>query len=81
MLFSTGSEVTPRSNVTMQGFSGRKIGKLVVALQGALYVSSDGALSSVAAWKLAETKVKEHLDKIKMMEGKPLENLWMEVKS
>ncbi len=45
------------------GFSGREIGKLMVALQGAMYVSSNGRLDFNTAWKLIKSKVVQHKDK------------------
>lgn len=49
------------------GFSGREIGKLMIALQGAMYVSKDHKLDFEAAWKLIGTKVKEHHEKLEMV--------------
>ena len=49
------------------GFSGREIGKLMIALQGAMYVSKDGRLDFVSAWKVIRTKVREHHDKRDMV--------------
>jgi hypothetical protein len=58
-----------------RGFSGREIGKLMMALQGAMYVSKDGKLDFVTAWKLIETKVREHLAKIDMVGNNLLSRL------
>ncbi|KAL7547399.1 hypothetical protein ACHAWF_014562 [Thalassiosira exigua] len=58
----TGEQLESTVAVTY-GFSGREIGKLFVALQGAMYVSKNGKLDFVAAWKLIETKVREHQQK------------------
>jgi hypothetical protein len=38
----TGEHIKSTVSVTF-GFSGREIGKLMVALQGAMYVSKDGS--------------------------------------
>ena len=62
----TGEQLDTTVAVT-EGFSGREIGKLMVALQGAMYVSPMGNLDFVTAWKLIETKVREHQDKIDMV--------------
>ena len=59
----TGEQLESTVAVTY-GFSGREIGKLMVALQGAMYVSKDGKLDRVAAWKLIETKVQQHQAKL-----------------
>jgi len=58
----TGEQLESTVGVTY-GFSGREIGKLFIALQGAMYISKDGRLDFVAAWKLIETKVREHQEK------------------
>lgn len=47
------------------GFSGREIGKLMIALQGAMYLS--GRLDFISAWKVIQTKVREHHDKREMV--------------
>jgi len=65
----TGEQLQSTVNVTY-GFSGREIGKLMVALQGAMYVSKDGKLDFVAAWKLIETKVREHQEKMNMLSAR-----------
>ncbi len=39
----------------------------MIALQGAMYVAKDHKLDFEAAWKLIETKVKEHHEKIEMV--------------
>jgi len=65
----TGEQLQSTVNVTY-GFSGREIGKLMVALQGAMYVSKDGKLDFVAAWKLIETKVREHQEKMDMLSAR-----------
>ena len=62
----TGAQLESTVTVT-RGFSGREIGKLMVALQGAMYVSKDGKLDFVTAWKMIETKVREHMAKIDMV--------------
>ena len=64
----TGEQLESTVAVTY-GFSGREIGKLMVALQGAMYVAKDGRLDFVAAWKLIETKVREHQEKADMVSG------------
>ena len=61
----TGSQLQSTVDVTL-GFSGREIGKLMVALQGAMYVSKDGKLDFVGAWKVIQTKVRDHLQKLDM---------------
>lgn len=70
----TGAQLESTVAVT-RGFSGREIGKLMVALQGAMYVSKDGKLDFVTAWKLIETKVREHMAKIDMVGSSPLSRL------
>jgi hypothetical protein len=70
----TGAQLESTVAVT-RGFSGREIGKLMVALQGAMYVSKDGKLDFLTAWKLIETKVREHMAKIDMVGGHPLSRL------
>ena len=70
----TGLQLESTVAVT-QGFSGREIGKLMVALQGAMYVSADGKLDFATAWKLIETKVGEHIDKLDMVGDNPLSRL------
>jgi len=65
----TGEQLQSTVNVTY-GFSGREIGKLMVALQGAMYVSKDGKLDFVVAWKLIETKVREHQEKMDMLSAR-----------
>jgi len=50
-----------------KGFSGRELGKLMVAMQSAIYASEDGILSKERAWKVVETKVAEHKDKRAMV--------------
>lgn len=70
----TGAQLESTVAVT-RGFSGREIGKLMVALQGAMYVSKDGKLDFVTAWKLIETKVREHMAKIDMVGSTPLSRL------
>jgi len=62
----TGEQLTSIVSATY-GFSGREIGKLMVALQGAIYVSKDGTLDFATAWKLVETKVREHHEKLEMV--------------
>lgn len=49
------------------GFSGREIGKLMVALQSSLYSSDDGHLSRDMVIKVLKTKVLEHEQKRKMI--------------
>lgn len=70
----TGAQLESTVGVT-RGFSGREIGKLMVALQGAMYVSKDGKLDFVTAWKLIETKVREHMAKIDMIGNNPLSRI------
>ncbi len=61
-----GQQLESTVDVT-RGFSGREIGKLMIALQGAMYVSKDHTLDFEAAWKLIETKVIEHHEKLNMV--------------
>ena len=70
----TGAQLESTVGVT-RGFSGREIGKLMVALQGAMYVSKNGKLDFVTAWKLIETKVREHMAKIEMVGNNHLSRL------
>ncbi|KAL9190357.1 hypothetical protein ACHAXT_007568 [Thalassiosira profunda] len=58
----TGEQLERTVEMT-QGFSGREIGKMMVALQSAMYVSPDGTLDHQSAQKLIQTKVKEHKQK------------------
>lgn len=67
----TGEQLESTVAVTY-GFSGRELGKLMVCLQGAMYVSKDGKLDFVAAWKLIETKVREHQQKLEMVGDRTL---------
>lgn len=62
----TGEQLESTVAVTY-GFSGREIGKLFIALQGLMYVSKDGRLDFLAAWKLIETKVRENQEKADMV--------------
>eukprot|EP00804_Cyclotella_cryptica_P003156 CCRYP_013775-RA/>CCRYP_013775-RA protein AED:0.29 eAED:0.29 QI:223/1/1/1/1/1/3/238/277 len=61
----TGKQLESTVAVT-RGFSGREIGKIMVALQGAMYVSKDGKLDFITGWKIIETKVREHVAKLEM---------------
>eukprot|EP00814_Leptocylindrus_danicus_P021917 CAMPEP_0116024260 /NCGR_PEP_ID=MMETSP0321-20121206/12198_1 /TAXON_ID=163516 /ORGANISM="Leptocylindrus danicus var. danicus, Strain B650" /LENGTH=937 /DNA_ID=CAMNT_0003495931 /DNA_START=987 /DNA_END=3801 /DNA_ORIENTATION=- len=49
------------------GFSGREIGKLMLAIQSTLYSSPDGELTVRDIQTIVETKVNEHRDKQFMM--------------
>jgi len=49
------------------GFSGREIGKMMIAMQGALYGTDDGNLSVDDAWSVIKIKVAEHDDKKRMI--------------
>lgn len=62
----TGKQLESTVAVT-NGFSGREIGKLMIALQGAMYVSKDRKLDFEASWKLIITKVREHREKLEMV--------------
>lgn len=62
----SGEQLNSTVEVT-RGFSGREIGKLMIALQGAMYVSKDHKLDLEAAWKLIQTKVGEHHEKLAMV--------------
>lgn len=55
------------------GFSGREIAKLMIAVQGSVFASNDGVLTSAMLEKIVSTKVDDHAMKIKMMNG-TLEN-------
>jgi len=55
------------------GFSGREIAKLMIAVQGSVFASNDGVLTSAMLEKIVSTKVDEHVMKLKMMNG-TLEN-------
>ncbi len=59
----TGEQLEATTAVT-EGFSGREIAKLLVALQSAMYSSRDGRLDFALAWNLIEIKVKEHSQKL-----------------
>ena len=48
-------------------FSGREIAKLIIALQGIIYASSDGVLTRKMVQMIVETKVAEHKDKRQMV--------------
>ena len=64
----TGEQLESTVAVTY-GFSGRGLGKLMVACQGALFCSAEGKLDFVSTWKLIETKVREHQEKLDMVAG------------
>jgi SpoVK/Ycf46/Vps4 family AAA+-type ATPase len=49
------------------GFSGREISKLMIAVQGAIFASSDGILTPIMIEKIVSIKVKEHNMKVEMM--------------
>ena len=55
------------------GFSGREIAKLMIAVQGSVFASNDGVLTSAMLEKIVSTKVDDHAMKMKMMNG-TLEN-------
>lgn len=48
------------------GFSGREIGKLMIAIQGSIHSSETGKLSRRYCQKIVDTKVEEHNEKVKM---------------
>lgn len=48
------------------GFSGREIGKLMIAMQGAIHSSETGRLSHLRCQEIINTKVEEHNEKVKM---------------
>jgi len=50
-----------------KGFSAREIGKLMIAVQSALYVSENGLLKKCEVWDITKTKVSEHRDKQHML--------------
>jgi len=51
----------------LEGFSGREISKLMIAMQSALYASVEGSFSCQDAWQLVQTKVLEHEEKKRMI--------------
>ena len=53
-------------NIT-KGFSGREIGKLMIAIQGFLNSSNDGILRKEDVTQLVNTKLVEHEQKKKMI--------------
>ena len=59
-----------------KGFSGREIGKLMIAMQGAVYASSDGKLTAANARNIIENKVSEHRDKRKMIGSNVLSSVY-----
>jgi SpoVK/Ycf46/Vps4 family AAA+-type ATPase len=48
------------------GFSGREIGKLMIAMQGAIRSSETGRLSRLHCQEIIDAKVDEHKEKMKM---------------
>ena len=58
------------------GFSGREIGKLMIAMQGAVYASSDGKLTAANARNIIENKVSEHKDKREMIGSNVLSSVY-----
>ena len=52
-----------------EGFSGREIGKLMVAVQANLYSSDSGKLTKDMVQNIAEIKVDEHREKLRMAAG------------
>jgi len=52
-----------------EGFSGREIGKLMIAVQANLYASNDGELSKDMVQTITEIKVDEHREKLRMAAG------------
>ena len=52
-----------------EGFSGREISKLMIALSGAIYASSDGTLTPAIVNSIVSKKVKEHKVKLEMTCG------------
>jgi len=52
-----------------EGFSGREIGKLMIAVQANLYASNDGKLSKKMAQSITDIKVDEHREKLRMAAG------------
>lgn len=52
-----------------EGFSGREIGKLMIAVQANLYSSDNGKLTKDMVQTIAEIKVDEHREKLRMTAG------------
>ena len=50
-----------------QGFSGREIGKLMVAIQSSLYYTDNGSLTVEDVMAIVDTKVREHREKRNMI--------------
>jgi ATPase family AAA domain-containing protein 3A/B len=46
------------------GFSGREIGKLMIAIQGAIHSSEKGRLSRLDCQRVIDSKVREHHQKL-----------------
>ena len=59
----------------LEGFSGREISKLMIAVQSAAYGSEFNALSERLLLTVVESKVDEHRRKIEMVNEKMRENL------
>ena len=60
-----GSQIRDTVKAT-SGFSGREIGKLMIAIQGAKNSSETGRLSRLRCQQIIDIKVEEHIEKIKM---------------
>ena len=52
-----------------EGFSGREIGKLMIAVQANLYGSNNGELSKDMVQTITKIKVDEHREKLRMAAG------------
>merc|ERR1712086_142424 len=55
-----------KAAVLTKGFSGREIGKLMVAMQSKILSSKEGTLRTDEAWGVIEDKVVEHRLKAEM---------------
>ena len=72
--FSIGKKVMDQEqlnelSIETEGFSGREIGKLMLAIQSSLYSSENGALERDLVYEIVRTKVGEHAAKRLMLSG------------
>ena len=73
----TGGQLKKTALIT-KGFSGREIGKLTIAMQGAIYASKNGKFCKKDAWKIVERKVLENKVKRAMVGSNKLSNAYIE---
>jgi len=59
------NQIRDTVNLT-SGFSGREIGKLMIAMQGAIHSSDAGCLTRLRCQQIIDAKVEEHNEKMRM---------------